>query len=299
VWSSLDLARRVAWLLIGAAAVAALVVLALHQARPPQRCPVGLASRGSRCCGVGQSAEASACSGTPERCAAGQHPTLRGCVASNARVALPAGRLVVAPIDWEAAQAGLQPHEADIAAFAIDSHEVSERAWQRCVDDGGCAEVALRGEEGLPVTGVSAIEAQAFCRHHGGTLPSNDQWTWAASGAEARRYPWGHTGAVCRRVSFGLADGPCAHGATSPELCGARPSGASPEGVHDLAGNVAEWTAPKNGQSAVRGGSFRDQTATDFRTWNQSVLSESARADDVGFRCVYLISDGPDAKAIP
>jgi formylglycine-generating enzyme required for sulfatase activity len=105
-------------------------------------------------------------------------------------------------------------------------------------------------------------------------------------GKTGRRYPWGDAGAVCRRVAHGLAEGPCARGATGPQLAGSHPSGASPEGIHDLAGNVAEWARIEGGYQ-VRGGSWADASVTSLRSFSARDVDGSRRADTIGFRCVY------------
>lgn len=283
---------------LGVVAVAGVVMIAVHRAKPPARCPDGLVALGARCCGEGQELADGRCTGAPTRCTEGMRSTPEGCVPEDGRVAIEGGKLELTPYDWEAAQQGVSPYEAQVASFAIDRFEVTEQRWRACVDDEACDEVPLSGEPGRPVVGVSAREAERYCRHVGGALPSKAQWAFAATGTEGRRYPWGDTGAVCRRAAFGLAGGPCGDGqGTGPDLAGAHPDGATPAGVHDLAGNVAEWTAPltegKNaGKSAVRGGSWRDMTATDLRTWNERLMAPHERADDVGFRCVYPSEGG-------
>ena len=58
-------------------------------------------------------------------------------------------------------------------------------------------------------------------------------------------------------------------GATFHAPVGSHPDGASPEGVQDLAGNVAEWSLPASPEAPateVRGGSFRDEAAAALRT---------------------------------
>jgi len=88
-------------------------------------------------------------------------------------------------------------------------------------------------------------DAMAYCRTRGGRLPTEDEWIVAAVSANnpPRRYPWGDTGAVCRRAAWGLDTGPCAHGADGPDTVGAHPDGDTALGIHDMAGNVAEWVS--------------------------------------------------------
>jgi len=136
---------------------------------------------------------------------------------------------------------------------------------------------------------MTRAEAEAYCAFRGGRLPTADEWSWAAAGAGARRYPWGDTGAVCRRAWWGLNNGPCAFGHIGPELAGLHPDGSTPEGIHDLAGNVSEWVAgaKEDGEGEIRGGSYATQLATDLRTWRAVRVLASHRAHDVGARCAY------------
>jgi formylglycine-generating enzyme len=278
--------------LLGAAAVAALVIAVVTAARlraePPARCAAGMIPLGARCCGEGQLLTAGRCAGAPSRCAAGMDPTPDGCVAPARTIAIAGGLLRVGPGDWEA-QGVIVPYEATVAPFAIDATEVSEARYSRCVAASSCAPVPLSGEPGRAVAGVTLDEAQRFCRWIGGSLPTRDQLAFAAAGRAARRYAWGDTGAVCRRAAFGLVDGPCAWGAAGPELAGSHPDGASPEGVLDLAGNVAEWTLPRTpgeSEAEARGGSYADGAASALRAWQRRILTIDTRSPEVGFRCV-------------
>ena len=283
----LDGWRKLALGVVGIGLVALVALLAMHHTHPPERCAAGLVALGPRCCGEGQTLQEGRCHGEPRRCADGMEPTPEGCMASRRKVPIAAARLRVAPADWEAAQIRLAHYEVEVGAFAIDSHEVTEADWAECLQAGACAPQPATGEPGLAQAWVPFDQAEAYCRWRGGSLPTIDQWRLAAMGADSRRYPWGDTGAVCRRASFGLADGPCGHGATGPELAGSHPAGATPGGVHDLAGNLAEWTVSKRGEPSVRGGSWRDATATELRTWYERPIAATAGSADVGLRCVY------------
>jgi formylglycine-generating enzyme required for sulfatase activity len=98
-----------------------------------------------------------------------------------------------------------------------------------------------------PVVGVSFDDARAFCawatqaapampEDIGLDLPTEAEWEYAARGSEGRRYPWGDEAPDAQRAVFGLNgdDG-------APAAVGGRPAGATPLGIHDLAGNVWEW----------------------------------------------------------
>jgi formylglycine-generating enzyme required for sulfatase activity len=294
--------RRRALALAGAVAlVAGVVALAKTREGPPARCAPGMIALGPRCCGEGQSLDGDRCFGVPTACAPGMRVTSAGCARSPAIVAIAGGVLHEGPGDWEA-EGVVAPREAHVGAFRLDALEVTEDRYAECVARGACAKVPLSGEPGRPVVGVTFAEAAAFCAWAKGALPTGDQLAFATAGPAGRRYPWGDTGAVCRRAAFGLARGPCAHDARGPDLAGAHPDGQSPEGVFDLAGNVAEWAEPVGRADATlaeaRGGSWADGEAAALRAWHRRELPRSTRSPEVGFRCAYapvepIGSDGP------
>src|SRR6185437_11689056 len=209
----------VAAVAVGAALalVAGVVTLARSRAEPPARCAPGMVALGARCCGEGQHLDGERCAGTPARCAAGMDVTPSGCVAPPRRVRIEGGRLRIGPGDWEA-QGVVEPYEVEVAPFEIDALEVGEARWAACSAAGVCPALALSGEPGRPVTGVTRDEAERFCRWDGGALPTAAELAFAAAGRAGRRYPWGDTGAVCRRAAWGLVSGPCGWGASGPEL---------------------------------------------------------------------------------
>lgn len=87
-----------------------------------------------------------------------------------------------------------------------------------------------------PVVGVTWYEADAYARAAGARLPHADERVWVIRGQERRPYPWGSPfgegNANTREEVLGR---PCA--------VGLYPRDRTPEGVYDLAGNAAEWTA--------------------------------------------------------
>jgi sulfatase modifying factor 1 len=266
------------------AAVASIVItimVAFAHRLGPARCPEGLVAHGARCCGDGQREAAGRCVGRAVSCAETQTLTADGCVAPPKRIAYSGGKALVGSPDWEKHEAR-GAAGASVGPYELDAFEVTLARYQACVSAGTCSAVSP-GDPGDPVRSVTPEQAETFCRFVGGRLPTGAEWVLAAMGREARRFAWGSTGLVCRRAVYGTTQGPCAEGATGPELAGSRPDGATPDGAFDLSGNVAEWTRELKGYVA-RGGSFRSINAGELKSWTEE--RTGARLD-VGFRCAY------------
>lgn len=190
------------------------------------------------------------------------------------------GRITLAPSDWESV-GKVQPMDAHVAAFWLDRFEVTYGDWLHC---NTCTPITISTDDPtLPVVHVSPERAQGFCREQNGRLPTRAEWTIAASTSQNYRYPWGQTGLVCRTAVFGMVNGPCAF-ARAAQPVGQRPGGATPTGIHDLAGNVAEWAS--DGERFVAlGGSFRSTLAGQLKVW--ALEQTHLPRDDIGFRCAY------------
>ena len=264
--------KRPATKIVGAAIGGALVIIVFSAVRMAMRaeddvpCGAGFARKGVRCLAATAACPAALVS-TPKGC---DEP-------ERSVVEVPETSVLIGPSDWEA-EGRVRARTVKTAPFAIDRFEVSRGRFAPGSEDPGRA-----------ASGVTLGEARAFCKDHGGRLPTEDEWIAAAAGDKPRRYPWGDTGAVCRRAAWGLTRGPCGQGATGPDTVGAHPDGATPLGIHDLAGNVAEWVEPVATESAavVRGGSYDTDLATDLRTWVRREVSAASRDPSIGFRCAY------------
>lgn len=272
-------------LAFGSLALVIVVVVALRRHKEANRCAPGWVSLGPRCCAEGQSLRGGGCVGRAQSCPSGFHAVADGCAIDEKRVRVRATRLSIGPNDWQSEQ--VAPVEANVPEFWVDAAEVTIEKWQQCVEVGDCAP-RLDGELGQPVMRVSAEQATSYCASKGGRLPRLNERLALAAGAESRRFPWGQTGLVCRRATFGVVDGPCGERGSEPDAAGSHPDGRSPEGVLDLAGNVAEFALDSAGRAWACGGSFRSRTALELKSW-ACVLSSSP-ADDVGFRCVYDVN---------
>jgi formylglycine-generating enzyme required for sulfatase activity len=192
-------------------------------------------------------------------------------------------------------------------AFYIDKFEVTVARYARFMKATG----SLRPPEGweeadperapsLPVTGVDWDDAQAYCLWAGKRLPTEAEWEKAARGGDGRLYPWGDESPSPERANFANTS-PKAYdgGLTAP---GARPAGRSPFGVHDMAGNAAEWVAdwyaagfprtdrhnpqgPPSGESRVIRGGGRFDSGDRIAATRRYYARPDHRSEEIGFRC--------------
>ena len=129
-------------------------------------------------------------------------------------------------------------HKVYLDAYYIDKYEVTQSEYNECVTTDKCP--ANRKKDGFtgdrqPVIGVSWEDADTYCKWAGKRLPTEAEWEKAARGTDGRVYPWGNSFDPTRANYAG------ALGKTSE--VGSYPSGASPYGALNMAGNVWEWVA--------------------------------------------------------
>jgi len=104
------------------------------------------------------------------------------------------------------------------------------------------------GHEREPVVEVSWDAARMYCESIHKRLPTEAEWEFAARGNESanRRFPWGNDAPRCDGVAYGRGKGPKGHAlpcgvGRGPEEVLRSPQDVTPDGVHDLGGNVSEW----------------------------------------------------------
>ena len=229
-------------------------------------------------------------------------------------------------------------HTVELPAYVIDAAPVTNGEYRRFIADGGYDQPRWwseagwrhRTEAGLtapmhwrrdgdgwsyqrfgrwspvrddePVVHVCFHEAEAYAAWAGKRLPTEAEWEkaarWDPATGRSRRYPWGDEDPTAEHANLGQRH-------LCPAPVGAYPAGASPLGVHQLIGDVWEWTSttfrghpgftafPYREYSEVffgddyrvlRGGSFGTDKAAcrgTFRNWDYPIRRQVFS----GFRC--------------
>ena len=139
---------------------------------------------------------------------------------------------------------------------------------------------------------VCLYEAEAYAAWAGRRLPTEAEWEKAArydpATGRSRRYPWGDDDPTPEHANLGQRH-------LRPAPAGAIPAGASPSGVHQLIGDVWEWTSTTSAgypgfaafpyreysevffgadYKVLRGGSFGTDRAAcrgTFRNWDHPI----------------------------
>jgi len=205
-------------------------------------------------------------------------------------------------------------HAVTLDPFQIRRYPVTVDEYHEFIRDGGYSDPRLwkEGECGRtepvgwedqllhpnrPVVGVTQKEALAWCLWAGCRLPTESEWERAARGLNGRRYPWGDSSPQGRANFDG---GP-------PSPVGLYPSGVTPEGVTDMAGNVREWVqgsfnsyAPERGATddrerrlVARGGGSRDDWEV-LRSAFRIKLRVDESGGTLGFRAVRAVPPNSD-----
>lgn len=147
----------------------------------------------------------------------------------------------------------------DLPEFWIAKYPVTVAEYSRYLEDGHAAgrEPGDWEEQhehpNWRVVRVTWLQAAEYAKWAKARLPSEEEWERAARGPKRLIYPWGNTFDKSLANTFESSIG-------HPTPVGLYPSGASVEGVVDMAFNVVEWTASKYSEISknyvIRGGSF-------------------------------------------
>jgi formylglycine-generating enzyme required for sulfatase activity len=197
-------------------------------------------------------------------------------------------------------------HKVQLAAFYIDTYEVTNALYKACEDDGVCeppqssASKTRQNYYGnaefdrYPVIQVNWNQAKTYCEWRGARLPTEAEWEKAARGTDQRTYPWGEElEATFANFHWNVGD---------TTVVGSYERGKSPYGVYDMAGNVWEWVnsllAPypysaederesleSDGLRIVRGGGWGQEGDNSVSTSYRFAYDPSSTNIDLGFRC--------------
>lgn len=223
-------------------------------------------------------------------------------------------------------------HRVDVPAFVIDAAPVTNVRYAAFIADGGydqprwwsAAGWRHRVEAGLtapmhwhrdgdgwaytrfgrtgpvlpdePVVHVGFHEAAAYARWAGKRLPTEAEWEKAArhdpATGRSRRYPWGDDDPTPERANLGQRH-------LSPAPVGAYPAGASPLGVHQLIGDVWEWTDTDfAGYPGFAAFPYREYSEVFFGTSYKVLRGGSFGTDPVACRGTFRNWDYPIRRQI-
>ena len=251
-------------------------------------------------------------------------------------VPVPAGPFLMGSdkkVDRNAYKAEMPQRTVYLDGYEIDKYEVTALHYLKFVlatgrlpqidwrYDGGNFQESMANH---PIMHVSWIDADAYCRWAGKRLPTEAEWEKAARGEDGRIFPWGNQMAGLTRANYGRTglSGPVRD---RPERLLLYPpiisvdkygNAASPYGVQQMAGNVAEWVAdwydkdyyqtapdrnpkgPDTGTNrAFRGGGWIDSTPT-VRASQRNGAPPETKMNWLGFRCARSLANTHQLSAV-
>lgn len=175
-------------------------------------------------------------------------------VLAGEMVDIPGGSFRMGDLSGEGYSNEKPVHMVTVSSFRMGKHEVTFDQWDACVMDGGCNGYSPKdagwGRGSRPVIYVSWDDAQSFVNWLNGKtggnfrLPSETEWEYAARAGTETKYPWGdqasheYANYGTDKCCGGLAQGRDRWVNTAP--VGQFPANAF--GLHDMHGNVWEWT---------------------------------------------------------
>lgn len=237
------------------------------------------------------------------------------CDPSFAEDSFPPHRVIVDSFQMEKTEVTLGQYVAFLNTLGPGSHR-NGCAGQPCAatrTESESSNIIFDGElystpdmlVNLPATHVTWYGAKAYCEAIGRRLPTEAEWERAARGSDSRVYPWGNQWSP-ELANTNRRDNSGQRTSSGPVPVGSFPGGASPYGVLDMAGNVAEWVSdwyqanyysqpeasglnpqgPVSGTTkVVRGGSW-DTVPFFARTPHRQEYDPLTQALFIGFRCV-------------
>jgi formylglycine-generating enzyme required for sulfatase activity len=258
------------------------------------QCPGGTTWNGSMCIGSAAPAPAAAMPAAPTP---SPQPAPSGGSCPAGMASLPGGSFTM----------GDRKDNVTVQPFCLDTTEVTVAAYAACARGGQCTPAATTVDwpnisdadrtkwsafcngnrpdrSNHPVNCVDWGQSATYCHAQGKRLPTEEEWEWAARGGNrGGTYPWGNAAPDFQLCWSGMQkrDGTCAVGSFR--------EGDAPGGIHDLAGNVWEWTSSNfdatGAARVIRGGSWDSGVASYIRAAYRVRYTPGNRNTDLGFRC--------------
>lgn len=184
-------------------------------------------------------------------------------------------------------------HQVAVRSFCMDETEVTVATYQACVEGGkctashkggGCTAWSKQDLSKHPINCVDWEQADTACKAWGKRLPTEREWEFAASGGpEHRRFSWGSEDPEGRSCY------------NKPSTCPVGSFKPGAFGLHDMSGDVWEWTAswfgayPDEASSGrfkvYRGGSYSRRFPRWMRTGLRNRFGPGEFGAHLGFRC--------------
>ena len=178
------------------------------------------------------------------------------------------GRVFIAEKD------GGIPHEASVKTICIDMYEVTQRQFESVMGDNPSH---FSGVQSRPVENVSWYQAKEYCQRLGKRLPTEWEWENAAGSKTGTKYYWGN--------AFD-PDFAWFNGNSSSRTNPVGQKKPNPVGLHDMIGNVWEWTdSGEDNIKYLRGGSWNTY-ASGMRVSDRRRSDPFFTSSTYGFRCV-------------
>jgi CubicO group peptidase (beta-lactamase class C family) len=196
-------------------------------------------------------------------------------------------------------------HGGIVAPFCMDISEVTVGAYSACVRSGRCHPAPTSVKfEGItdelrakwnptcngtrrdrldhPVNCVDWAQSSTYCGAQGKRLPTEQEWEWAARGGEqARAYPWGYRPPASQLCWSGIEK------RMSTCSVGSFPQGDALGAIHDLAGNVGEWTSTSTTDGyVIKAAGWNTDVPAQAEGVTREIATPIFRGPATGFRCV-------------
>jgi hypothetical protein len=181
----------------------------------------------------------------------------------------------------------------DDGPFLIDTYEAS-RPDATAGSEGVSTARSCSNPAVLPWRAPTFAAAAAACAAAGKQLCDGDQWLAACAGAELTAYPYGDEAdaAACNAEPFDGTSGGADDDLLLPTGDVRLAACVSADGVHDLSGNLKEWTDDLPGETSdgtdiavVRGGAYDTPLIGATCAFRASRAAVTTVLPTIGFRC--------------